>query len=120
MAAGAVNPARQLGFAFGIAALGIAFAARPTHRPKGDGISDPSAWPRRWPVARPAWSAGSAPSHQLRPTESDQLRTAGSLASRVRSPEAGNVGSPPRASTETVERSGLVTVTECTCAAAGP
>jgi EmrB/QacA subfamily drug resistance transporter len=42
MAAGAVNTARQLGFAFGIAVLGSAFAARAAHSLTGDGISDPS------------------------------------------------------------------------------
>jgi EmrB/QacA subfamily drug resistance transporter len=41
MAAGAVNTARQLGFALGIAALGSVFAARAEHVLNGDGV--PSA-----------------------------------------------------------------------------
>ncbi len=38
MAAGAVNTARQLGFAFGIAALGSVFAARAAHVLDGRGV----------------------------------------------------------------------------------
>jgi EmrB/QacA subfamily drug resistance transporter len=42
MAAGAVNTARQLGFAFGIAALGSVFAARAEHVLAGRGVPSPS------------------------------------------------------------------------------
>jgi MFS family permease len=41
MAAGAVNTARQLGFAFGIAALGSVFAARVSSVLSGDGVPGP-------------------------------------------------------------------------------
>ena len=53
MAAGAVNTARQLGFAFGIAVLGSVFATRAAAgaRPTTACPSRPM-WRRRWPAAR--------------------------------------------------------------------
>jgi EmrB/QacA subfamily drug resistance transporter len=54
MAAGAVNTARQLGFAFGIAALGSVFSARAAHVLDGRGVPDATG------VSR-ALSGGQAP-----------------------------------------------------------
>jgi predicted MFS family arabinose efflux permease len=64
MAAGAVNTARQLGFAFGIAVLGSVFAARATHSLQAAGIPDPARVARALASGQAHEAIGAAPPAQ--------------------------------------------------------
>ena len=64
MAAGTVNTARQLGFAFGIAVLGSVFASRAAHSLTGRGVSDASGVARALAGGQTRTVIGSVPAAQ--------------------------------------------------------
>jgi hypothetical protein len=64
MAAGAVNTARQLGFAFGIAVLGSVFASRATRSLQTAGIPNPAMVSRALASGQAHEAIGAAPPAQ--------------------------------------------------------
>ena len=96
MAAGAVNTARQLGFALGIAILGSVFTARAAHSLSGKGVHGASAlWPA--PRRRPGARADQQGTGSLSGPAGQRLPRGVRLRARRRVPRCGGGGHPGRA-----------------------